>query len=382
MVVGIVIALVVLLVFSAYFSATETAFTSFNAVRMKVLAEKKKSAKLVLKLADNYNRVLSTLLIGNNIVNIAAASLATLVFTGWFGQDLGTTLSTVVMTVLVLIFGEISPKSVAKEFPEKFAMISAYPLWFFTVIFTPLNLIFDLWKKLLNKIFRVDKKQPSLTEEEFQVMVGEITDEGVLNETEHDIIINTIKYDDMTVENVMRFAEDATEARIGDDFGLIKSIFVETNYSRLPVLDAAGEKAEGILYRADFYEMLLDGRSDLAALLKEPMFTTRTEKISHLFKAMQTARIHMAIVLDDGKYAGLVTMEDILEELMGEIEDRYDPIPEDDEDDNTAGAETQPASADDAAQSETQPPSESGSTDSETEKASESDASGKPTTEG
>lgn len=382
MVVGIVIALVVLLVFSAYFSATETAFTSFNAVRMKVLAEKKKSAKLVLKLADNYNRVLSTLLIGNNIVNIAAASLATLVFTGWFGQDLGTTLSTVVMTVLVLIFGEISPKSVAKEFPEKFAMISAYPLWFFTVIFTPLNLIFDLWKKLLNKIFRVDKKQPSLTEEEFQVMVGEITDEGVLNETEHDIIINTIKYDDMTVENVMRFAEDATEARIGDDFGLIKSIFVETNYSRLPVLDAAGEKAEGILYRADFYEMLLDGRSDLAALLKEPMFTTRTEKISHLFKAMQTARIHMAIVLDDGKYTGLVTMEDILEELMGEIEDRYDPIPEDDEDDNTAGAETQPASADDAAQSETQPPSENGATDSETEKASESDASGKPTTEG
>lgn len=382
MVVGIVIALVVLLVFSAYFSATETAFTSFNAVRMKVLAEKKKSAKLVLKLADNYNRVLSTLLIGNNIVNIAAASLATLVFTGWFGQDLGTTLSTVVMTVLVLIFGEISPKSIAKEFPEKFAMISAYPLWFFTVIFTPLNLIFDLWKKLLNKIFRVDKKQPSLTEEEFQVMVGEITDEGVLNETEHDIIINTIKYDDMTVENVMRFAEDATEARIGDDFGLIKSIFVETNYSRLPVLDAAGEKAEGILYRADFYEMLLDGRSDLAALLKEPMFTTRTEKISHLFKAMQTARIHMAIVLDDGKYTGLVTMEDILEELMGEIEDRYDPIPEDDEDDNTAGAETQPASADGAAQSETQPPSESGATDSETEKASESDASGKPTTEG
>lgn len=382
MVVGIVIALVVLLVFSAYFSATETAFTSFNAVRMKVLAEKKKSAKLVLKLADNYNRVLSTLLIGNNIVNIAAASLATLVFTGWFGQDLGTTLSTVVMTVLVLIFGEISPKSVAKEFPEKFAMISAYPLWFFTVIFTPLNLIFDLWKKLLNKIFRVDKKQPSLTEEEFQVMVGEITDEGVLNETEHDIIINTIKYDDMTVENVMRFAEDATEARIGDDFGLIKSIFVETNYSRLPVLDAAGEKTEGILYRADFYEMLLDGRSDLAALLKKPMFTTRTEKISHLFKAMQTARIHMAIVLDDGKYTGLVTMEDILEELMGEIEDRYDPIPEDDEDDNTAGAETQPASADDAAQSETQPPSESGATDSETEKASESDASGKPTTEG
>lgn len=365
MVVGIVIALVVLLVFSAYFSATETAFTSFSAVRMKVLAEKKKSARLVLKLSNNYNRVLSTLLIGNNIVNIAAASLATLIFTGWFGQDLGTTLSTVVMTVLVLIFGEISPKSLAKEFPEKFAMISVYPLWFFTVIFTPLNLIFDLWKKLLNKIFRVDKKQPSLTEEEFQVMVGEITDEGVLNETEHDIIINTIKYDDMTVENVMRFAEDVTEAHMGDDFGLIKRIFVETNYSRIPVLDAAGERAEGILYRADFYEMLLDGGNDLTALLKKPMFTTRTERISHLFKAMQAARIHMAIVLDGDKYAGLVTMEDILEELMGEIEDRYDPIPQDDEVSapSEADAEAQPAAESGATQSEGQAADESGAAD-------------------
>ena len=331
MVVGIIVALVVLLLLSAYFSATETAFTSFSAVRMKVLAEKKKSAKLVLKLADNYNRVLSTLLIGNNIVNIAAASLATIIFTGWFGQDLGTTLSTVVMTVLVLIFGEISPKSLAKEFPEKFAMISVYPLWFFTVVFTPLNIIFDLWKKLLNKIFRVDKKQPSLTEEEFQVMVGEITDEGVLNETEKDIIINTIKYDDMTVENVMRFAEDVTSARVGDDFEHIKEIFVETNYSRIPVLDGDGVKAAGILYRADFYEMLLDGRNDLTSLLKRPMFTTGNERISHIFKVMQSARIHMAIVLDDDKFVGLVTMEDILEELMGEIEDRYDPIPEDEE---------------------------------------------------
>lgn len=340
MVVGIIIALVVLLIFSAYFSATETAFTSFSAVRMKVLAEKKKSAKLVLRLADNYNRVLSTLLIGNNIVNIAAASLATLVFTGWFGQDLGTTLSTVVMTVLVLIFGEISPKSLSKEFPEKFAMISVYPLWFFTVIFTPLNIIFDLWKKLLNVIFRVDKKQPSLTEEEFRVMVGEITDEGVLNETEHDIIINTIKYDDMTVENVMRHAEDVTAAHVGDDCGYVKSIFVETNYSRIPVLASDGAKAEGILYRADFYEMLLDGKNDFLPLLKKPMFTARSEKISHLFKAMQAERIHMAIVLDGENYAGLVTMEDILEELMGEIEDIYDPIPEDDEAGDPAAAET------------------------------------------
>ena len=174
----LIVVLGILLLFSAYFSATETAFTGFSQARMKNLAQKKKSAKLALKLSENYNRILSTLLIGNNIVNIAAASLATLVFTFYFG-DLGVTLSTIVMTVLVLIFGEISPKSLAKERPEEFACFAARPLQVFTILFFPLTFLFDCWKKLLNKIFRLDKKRPSMTEEEFRIIVTDIKNEGI-----------------------------------------------------------------------------------------------------------------------------------------------------------------------------------------------------------
>lgn len=328
--IGIIIALVVLLIFSAYFSATETAFTSFNAVRMKKLAQTKKSARLVLKLSDNYNKVLSTLLIGNNIVNIAAASLATLIFTGWFGQDLGTTLSTIVMTVLVLIFGEVSPKSIAKETPENFAMFAVYPLYFFTVIFTPFTLLFDLWKKLLNKIFRLDKKQPTLTEEEFQIMVTEIKDEGVLNDIEHDIIQNTIRYDDQLVGNIMVKAEDMVTVCKSDGCDEIKGLFETSNFSRIPVWEGERSNVIGILYRADFYEMLLGGDTDITPLLRQPMSASASQKISALFKAMQTDRIHMAIVRENGAATGLVTMEDILEELMGEIDDRYDQEPDTD----------------------------------------------------
>lgn len=325
--VGLIIALAVLLVFSAYFSATETAFTSYNAVRMKRLAQKKKSAKLVLKLSENYNNVLSTLLIGNNIVNIASASLATLVFTFYF-EDLGVTLSTVVMTVLVLIFGEISPKSIAKETPETFACFAVYPLYFFTILFAPLNFLFNLWKKLLNKVFRLGKKQPSLTEEEFTMMVTEIKDEGVLNQIEHDIIQNTIRYDEQRVGKVMVNAENVTSVEKDTPFDKIKALFESTNFSRIPVYTQDAKNVIGILYRADFYEMLLNGGNDIVPLLKAPMRTSKDEKISALFKSMQQARIHMAIV--DGKDGaeGLITMEDILEELMGEIADRYDPEPE------------------------------------------------------
>lgn len=200
--IGLIGLLALLLLFSAYFSATETSFTGFSQARMKKLAEKKKSAALALKLSEDYNRLLSTLLIGNNIVNIAAASLATLVFTFYF-DDLGVTLSTVVMTVLVLIFGEISPKSLAKERPEEFASFAARPLYFFMILFAPLNFLFDLWKKLLNKIFRLDKNQPSITEEEFKIIVTDIKNEGVLNDIEHDIIQSAITYDELLVSAVM-----------------------------------------------------------------------------------------------------------------------------------------------------------------------------------
>ena len=221
--------LFILLVFSAFFSASETAFTSLSQVRIKSLSQTKKSARLVLKMSENYNKLLSTLLIGNNIVNIASASIATIVFTFWFG-DLGVTLSTVVMTVLVLIFGEITPKSIAKERPEEFAMFSVRILYVFQIIFTPLNIIFDGWKKLVNKIFRLDKKRPTMTEEEFSIIVDDIADEGVLAESEAEIIKNTIKFDETKVEKVMTKAEDITSVCITDYYSKHSSLTLGLNF--------------------------------------------------------------------------------------------------------------------------------------------------------
>lgn len=315
--------LFVLLVLSAFFSASETAFTSISQVRIKSLAQTKKSAKLVLKLSENYNKLLSTLLIGNNIVNIASASIATIVFTFWCG-DLGVTVSTIVMTVLVLIFGEITPKSIAKERPEAFAMFSVRILYAFQIIFTPLNLIFEGWKKLVYKIFRLDKKRPTMTEEEFSIIVEDITDEGVLAEAEAEIIQNTIKFDETKVEKVMTKAENITSVCITDDMKSIKKVYVETNYSRVPVFDEKGNNVIGILYRADFYEMLLNGKKDIKPLLKPVLFTTSQSGISDLFALLQEQQVPQAIVRDEGAVTGLISMEDILEELVGEIDDKYD----------------------------------------------------------
>ena len=279
----LIVVLGILLLFSAYFSATETAFTGFSQARMKNLAQKKKSAKLALKLSENYNRILSTLLIGNNIVNIAAASLATLVFTFYFG-DLGVTLSTIVMTVLVLIFGEISPKSLAKERPEEFACFAARPLQLFTILFFPLTFLFDCWKKLLNKIFRLDKKRPSMTEEEFRIIVTDIKNEGILNQNEHDIIQNTIRYDELPVSAVMTKAENITAVDLSRPLTEIKGMFEESNYSRVPVVDKSLDSVLGIMYRAEFYEMLLNGKTDIKEILK-PAFYSRREN----FPAVQNA---------------------------------------------------------------------------------------------
>lgn len=319
----LIIVLAVLLVLSAFFSASETAFTSLSTARVKTLAETKKSAKLVLKISGNYNKLLSTLLIGNNIVNIASASLATMLFTFWF-NDLGVTLSTIIMTVLVLIFGEITPKSIAKERPEEFAMFSVRILYVFEIIFTPLTIIFDGWKKLINKIFKLDKKRPTMTEEEFSIIVDDITDEGVLEENEAEIIQNTIKFTDTTVEKVMTPAKDITAVCVSDTMKSIKSMFMETNYSRVPVFNAQKDDVIGILYRADFYEMLLANKTNITKIMKPALFTTGDTIISELFDTLQKEQVPQAIVKNNNNIAGLISMEDILEELVGEIDDKYD----------------------------------------------------------
>ena len=321
------IALVVLVILSGLYSATETAYTSFSTVRMRRLAAKKRSARVALKLSSDYNKVLTTLLIGNNIVNIAAASIATVLFTDSLGASLGPTISTVVLTVAVLIFGEVTPKTLARESPEFFARIMAYPLLFCSWICYPLNFIFSLWKKLIFWMFRLNKKKLSYTEEEFKMLVSDVKKEGVLNETEHDLIEKTLRYDELHVGSCMIPLDRVIAIEIRDNTHLVYKVFRETNFSRVPVYKGTKQNIIGILYRADFYENMLAGRRNFDNIVRPVSFTTTDVKLSELMKQMQSRREHMMIVGAEGNSLGLITREDIIEELLGDIDDKYDLTP-------------------------------------------------------
>lgn len=324
---AILAALFTLLLLSGFFSAAETAFTGFSQIKMKNLAKTKRSARLVLEMNKNYGDVLTVLLIGNNLVNILATSLATILFTAYL-EDGGITLSTAVMTLLVLVFGEVTPKTIAKERPEEFAMLSSRVIKMCLILFFPLCRLFGLWKKLLGKVFRFNRRRPFMTGEEFSIMVSDIADEGVLHRSEEELIKNALRYSDMTVASVMVSAKNITCIEKSDGMNNILKVFEESNYSRVPVTDGGLQSVIGILYRVDFYEMLLSGRSDILPVLK-PVFRCKpTDKLPELLKLMQGTRRHLAIVADGSRVLGLITVEDIVEQLVGEIQDRYDSVPE------------------------------------------------------
>jgi len=321
------IVLVVCIILSGLFSATETAYTSYSEVRMRRFAQKKRSARLALKLGEDFNQVLTTLLIGNNIVNIAAASIATVLFTKLIGEEIGPTVSTIVLTVVVLIFGEVTPKTLAKEAPEKFACFMAYPLRIFSWICTPLTFLFSLWKKLIFFVFRLNKKKVSLTEEEFKMLVTDVKDEGVLNETEHDLINKSLRYDDLHVGSCMIPLDRVVMVEIRDYVHVVYRVFRETNFSRLPVYKGTKGNIIGILYRADFYEMLLAEDEDFEKIIKPVSWTSVDEKVSVLMERMQSMRVHMVMVGSSGNALGLITREDMIEELVGDLDDKYDLTP-------------------------------------------------------
>ena len=323
----LLVALVVLIALSGYFSAMETAYTSFSAVRMRRMARTKKSARLAFALSADYNRVLSTLLIADNIVNIASASIGTLIFTSLMGEQIGPTVSTVVLTIVVLIFGEITPKVLAKRLPETFACVSAYPLRFLVSLFLPLSFLFGLWKKFIFCLFRLGKKEPKFTEEEFGMLVSDIRAGGVLNDTEHELIQRTLRYDDLLVKDCMVPLDRMVmvESRANDR--LVFHIFRETIFSRLPVYKGTKPNVIGVLYRADFYENMLAGRRDFDNLIRPVSFTEEDEKVSALMKRMQAGREHIMIVGSEGDAVGLITREDMIEELLGDVDDKYDLTP-------------------------------------------------------
>lgn len=321
-----IIILACLILCSAYFSATETAFSSMNRIRMKNLAETNKRAALALKLGENYDKLLSTILVGNNLVNIGATSLATVLFVKNFG-DLGATLSTVVMTVVVLIFGEVSPKSLAKDSPERFAMFSAPVLRVLMVILTPINAFFTAWKKMLGCLFKTPE-DPGITEEELLTLVDEAENDGGINANEGELLRSAIEFYDIDASDILIPRVDVEAVDVEDSREEVRKVFTDSSFSRLPVYRESIDNVVGILNQKDFYDPRNEGKP-LGEILTSPLFVTPGIKTFQLFSLLQKNRAHMAIVVDEyGGTVGIVTLEDILEELVGEIWDEHDEIVE------------------------------------------------------
>ena len=324
------VALVILVGFSAFFSASETAFSSLNQIRLKSRAEDgDSSAARVLAMAEQYDKLLSTILIGNNIVNIAAASIGTILFTRMLGAERGATVSTIVLTIIVLIFGEVTPKSLAKEMPEKVATAVSPFLVLLMALMTPLTWLFTQWKKLLGH-FVHSGEADTITEGELMTMVSEAENDGELTDRESELIRSAIEFDDVEVEEILTPRVDVVA--VEDDIPLeeLAQTFAESGYSRLPVYHGTIDNIIGVVHEKDFYMARLKKETSLEELVKPTLYTTGSTQISQLLRTLREQHHHLAVVVDEyGGTEGIITLEDILEELVGEIWDEHDEVTED-----------------------------------------------------
>ena len=319
-----IVIMAVCLALSAYCSATETAFSSANTTRLRTLAEKGSgNAALALKLLEQYDRLLSTILIGNNIVNIATASIGTVLFVRHYG-DAGATISTVVVTVVVLIFGEISPKSIAKDCAEKCAMLSAPILRVLIWVLMPLNLLFSLWKKLLAKVFRLNTDS-KMSQEELLMLVDEVQQDGSIDRDEGELLKNAIGFSEQEAQDILIHRVDLAALPVTASKEEVAALFTQTKYSRLLIYQDSIDHILGTVHQKDFYVGCGVTEQPLSAIISPPVFALENEPIRLLLKKLQQAKTHVAVVVDEyGGTCGIVTMEDILEELVGEIWDEHD----------------------------------------------------------
>ena len=320
-------AMLLLCAMSAFFSAAETAYSSLNQIRLKSRADSgDEGAARVLALAQRYDSLLSTILIGNNIVNIALASLGTVLFTDYVSRQSGPALSTLVVTLVVLIFGEVTPKSLAKEMPEKYAQIAAPVLSMLIWVLTPANWLFGLWKSFLAKHFHTEDSE-GITDAELMTMVTEAESGGDLTDRESELIRSAIEFDDVEVEQVLtpRVDVEAVPDTITPDE--LAEAFAESGYSRLPVYHETIDNIIGVIHEKDYYSALRKSEDDIdiEALIAPTIYTTASTQISQLLGALREKHHHLAVVVDEyGGTEGIVTLEDILEELVGEIWDEHD----------------------------------------------------------
>ena len=321
----LLVAMVILVILSGFFSASETAYSSLNQIRLKSRADSgDQKAAQILALSERYDSLLSTILIGNNIVNIALASIGTVFFTGLLGGASGPTVSTAVITVTVLIFGEITPKSMAKEMPEKFASFSAPVLHALITVFTPVNFLFSAWKKFLSRHFHGEEND-GITDAELMTMVSEAENDGELTNHDSELIRSAIEFDDVEVEEVLTPRVDVVA--VADDISMqeLADAFDESGYSRLPVYHETIDNIIGVVHEKDYYQATRRGSASMDELVAPTLYTTGSTQISALLRTLREKHHHMAVVVDEyGGTEGIVTLEDILEELVGEIWDEHD----------------------------------------------------------
>lgn len=325
--IAMLVALVALVAMSGYFSATETAFTSLNRIRLKNKADNgDRRAARTLELAEDYDRLLSTILIGNNIVNNVATTIGAVLFIHLIDEVTGPTVSAIVLTVVILIFGEVSPKSLAKESPERFAMFATPLLGVLRTVLTPLNFLFTQWKRLLSKVFR-KSADGGITEEELVTLVDQAESEGGLDQHESRLIRAAIEFHDLEVEEILTPRVDIVAVEDTDSMEEIAKIFAENGYSRLPVYHEDIDNIIGVIHEKDFHAARYRGLTSVKEMLGPMLYTTGNTKISELLRILQREKAHMVIVVDEyGGTEGLVTLEDIVEELVGEIWDEHDEV--------------------------------------------------------
>lgn len=314
---------------SAYFSASETAFSALNRIKIKNLAaDGNKKAKRVIYLTDRYDNLLSTILIGNNIVNIAASALATITANIISNSNWAVTIGTAILTVVVLIFGEIIPKSLAKESAEAFAMFSAPFMRLMMVVLTPLSVCFLGIKKLISKMFK-PREVDSEIEEELLTFVDEAESDGDLDEEESDLIRNAIEFNETVAEDIYTPRVDIVAVELTDPHEKIEETFYKSGYSRLPVYNETLDNIVGVLNQKDFTNPNNENAS-LEKIMTKPVMIVPSMKISKLLSTLQLKKSHLAVVLDEfGGTLGIVTLEDVVEELVGEIWDEHDEVVED-----------------------------------------------------
>ena len=326
---GILIAIIALVIMSGFFSSTETAYSCVNRIKLRSLASNgNKKAQKVLDLAeDKYDKLISTILIGNNIVNLSATTLATILFASLIADNNTSALvSTIVMTITVLIFGEITPKFIAKVYPEKMATLFYPIIKLFYYVFFPLNVVFSGWKWLLSKVFRF-KNDDVVTEDEIMTIVEEAEEDGTLNMEETKLIRSVIEFDDLEVGDILVPRVNIVAIEISSSMDDIKKVFEREGYSRIPVYKDTVDTIIGTIHEKDFFNAYLKGKKGIDGIMQNAFYTTEHAKISDLLRQLQKKKVHIAVVLDEyGGTLGLVTLEDILEELVGEIYDEHDEV--------------------------------------------------------